>query len=151
MCVRACVHTGACVCVATSVTSDSLQPYGLLPNRVLYPWDSPGKNIGMGCHSILQGIFPTLGSNLTSLIDLWHWQEGSLPLVPHGKPRYTLQICKYIQKREIFYKEMTSNLLLQHWWRIYQPSRWKEYHLLNYEIKMTRRGGKFRTQPLLCM
>ena len=25
------------------------------------PWDSPGKNTGMGCHFLLQGIFPTLG------------------------------------------------------------------------------------------
>ena len=27
--------------------------------RLLYPWDSPGKNIGVGCHSLFQGIFPT--------------------------------------------------------------------------------------------
>ena len=28
------------------------------------PWDSPGKNTGAGCHSLLQGIFPIQGSNL---------------------------------------------------------------------------------------
>ena len=39
----------ACVLIA-SVMSDSLQPYGLQPIRSLYPWDSPGKNIGIGCH-----------------------------------------------------------------------------------------------------
>ena len=27
------------------------------------PWDSPGKNTGVGCHDLLQGIFPTQGSN----------------------------------------------------------------------------------------
>ena len=27
-------------------------------------WDSPGKNTGVGCHTLLQGIFPTQGSNL---------------------------------------------------------------------------------------
>ena len=27
------------------------------------PWDSPGKNTGVGCHALLQGIFPTQGSN----------------------------------------------------------------------------------------
>ena len=27
------------------------------------PWDSPGKNTGVGCHFLLQGIFPTQGSN----------------------------------------------------------------------------------------
>ena len=30
---------------------------------VLYPWDSPGKNAGVGCHALLQGIFLTQGSN----------------------------------------------------------------------------------------
>ena len=40
----------------------------------------------MGCHSLLQGIFPTQGSNLCILC-LLHWQVGSLPLVPPGKPK----------------------------------------------------------------
>jgi len=30
-----------------------------LPIRLLCPWDSPGKNTGLGCHVLLQGIFPT--------------------------------------------------------------------------------------------
>ena len=47
--------------------SDSLQPYELLPTRLLYPWDFPGKNTGVGCHALLQGIFPTQGSNLRLL------------------------------------------------------------------------------------
>ena len=46
---------------ASSVISDSLQPYGLQPARLLYPLDSPCKNIGVGCHLILQGIFPAPG------------------------------------------------------------------------------------------
>ena len=39
----------------------------------------------MGCHALLQGIFPIQGSNL-HLLPLLHWQVGSLPLVPPGKP-----------------------------------------------------------------
>ena len=35
--------------------SDSLQPLGLYPTRLLRPWDSPGKNTGVGCHFLLQG------------------------------------------------------------------------------------------------
>ena len=46
-----------------SVVSDSLQPHGLQPTRLLCPWNFPGKNTGMGCHFLLQGIFPTQGSN----------------------------------------------------------------------------------------
>ena len=33
------------------------------PGTVLCPWNSPGKNTGVGSHSLLQGIFPTQGSN----------------------------------------------------------------------------------------
>ena len=36
---------------------------GLLPTKLLHPWDPPGKNTGVGCHFLLQGIFPTQGSN----------------------------------------------------------------------------------------
>ena len=38
--------------VSRSVMSDSLPPHGLKPARLLCPWDSPGKNAGVGCHSI---------------------------------------------------------------------------------------------------
>ena len=40
------------------IVSDSLQPQELKPVRLLCLWDFLGKNIGVGCHSLLQGIFP---------------------------------------------------------------------------------------------
>ena len=54
--------------------------------RLLCSWDSPGKNTGVGCRALLQGIFPTQGSN-RHLLSLLYWQEGSLPLVP---PEYLI-------------------------------------------------------------
>ena len=48
-------------------------------------WDSPGKNTEVGFHFLLQGIFQTQGLN-THLLCLLHWEVGSLPLVPPGKP-----------------------------------------------------------------
>ena len=42
----------------------TVRPQRQQPTRLLHPWDSPGKNTGVGCHSLLQGIFPTQGSNL---------------------------------------------------------------------------------------
>ena len=51
-----------CVCVC-SVAPDSLQPHRLQPARLLCPWDFPGKNTGVGCHFLHQGIFLTSGSN----------------------------------------------------------------------------------------
>ena len=67
--------------------SDSLRPHGPLTARILCPLDSPGKNTAMGWHALLQGIFPTQGLN-PSLLCLLHWQVGSLPLGPPGKPSF---------------------------------------------------------------
>ena len=41
-------------CQVASVVSDSVQPHGLQPTRLLRPWDSPGKNTGVGCRFLLQ-------------------------------------------------------------------------------------------------
>ena len=49
--------------VSCSVVSNSLRPHGLQPARLLCPWNFPGKNTGVGCHALLQRIFPTPGSN----------------------------------------------------------------------------------------
>ena len=50
-------------CLVASGVSDSLRLYGLQPARLLCPWDSPGKNTGVGRRALLRGIFPTQGSN----------------------------------------------------------------------------------------
>ena len=49
------------------------------------PWNFPGKNTGVGCHFLLQGIFLTQGSN-PHLLCLLHWRVDSLLLMPAGKP-----------------------------------------------------------------
>ena len=46
-----------------SVMSDSLGPHGLNTTRLLCSWNSSGKNTGVGCHFLLQGIFQMQGSN----------------------------------------------------------------------------------------
>ena len=61
------VHSFLCMQKVASVLYDSLQPRGLYPARLLCPWDSPGKNTGVGCHARLQGILPTQGSNSSLL------------------------------------------------------------------------------------
>ena len=54
----------SCLCVC-----ESLSPVWLfatprtVPTRLLCPWNSPGKNTGVDCHSLLQRIFPAQGSN----------------------------------------------------------------------------------------
>ena len=61
----------------------TLQSHGLQSTRLLCPWDFPGKNAGVGCHFLLQGIFPTPGSNLHLLL----WQADSLLLSHLGSPK----------------------------------------------------------------
>ena len=50
--------------LSCSVMSNFLRPRGLLPTRFHCPWDFPGKNIGVDCYFLLQGIFLTQGSSL---------------------------------------------------------------------------------------
>ena len=69
--------------VSQSVVSNSLQPHGLEPARLLCPWNSPGKNTGVGSHSFLQGIFPTQGLNL----GLVHYRKSLYHLSHLGSPK----------------------------------------------------------------
>ena len=74
-------HQCECECRVASVMSDTLRPHGLYPARLLCPWDSPGKDTGVGRHFLLQGNLPDPGMDP----HLLHWQAGSLPLAPPGK------------------------------------------------------------------
>ena len=59
------------VCVLScSVVSDSVRPPRRQPDRLLCPWDFSGKNNGLGCHFLLQGIFPVQESKPHLLY--WH-------------------------------------------------------------------------------
>ena len=60
-------------------------PWTSLARQAPRPWDFPGSNIEVGCHFLLQGIFPIQGSNMRLL----HWQADSLSLCHQGSPFYT--------------------------------------------------------------
>ena len=60
--------------------SDSVTPW-TVARQAPCPWDFPGKNTGVGFHFLLQGLFPTQGSNLRLL----HWRAGSSPLRHQGR------------------------------------------------------------------
>ena len=57
------------------VVSDSLQPLDCLVRQAPLFMGLPGKDAGMGCHFLLQGIFPTQGSN-PHLLHSLHWFLG---------------------------------------------------------------------------
>ena len=62
---------------SSSVVSDHVRSHGLYS-----PWNSPGQNIGVGSLSLLQGIFPTQGSNP----DLLHCRRILYQLSHKGSP-----------------------------------------------------------------
>ena len=47
-------HKESCCCYIASVVSDSVWPQRLQPTRLPCPWDSLGKNTGVGCHCLFQ-------------------------------------------------------------------------------------------------
>ena len=77
-----CIIIWCCVVCGCSVLSNSLWCHGLLPFSLLCPCDFPGKTAGVGCHFLLQGIFPVHGLDLPLL----HCQVASLPLHHLGSP-----------------------------------------------------------------
>ena len=74
-----------CVC-AQPLQSCQTLCYHMEPTRLLCLWDSPGKNTGMGCHALLQGVFPTQGWNL----GLLHCRQIRYQLSHQGSPKLTL-------------------------------------------------------------
>ena len=70
-------------CQSARVHARSLQSRLTLRNSMGYscPWNSPGKNSEVGCHFLLQGIFPTQGLQ-PHILNLLHWQVSSLLLSP---------------------------------------------------------------------
>ena len=57
------------ICVQSLIVCDSWRPHRTVARWGPLPWNFPGKNTGVGCHFLLQGIFLTQGSNL-SLVSL---------------------------------------------------------------------------------
>ena len=80
----------------------TLWPHELWPTRLLHLWDFPGKIIGMGCHALLQGIFPTQGSN------------SSLPycrqILYHLSQQRSLNLCQLYLKN-IHTQNLSKNTL----------------------------------------
>ena len=62
-----------------------VQPHGVQSSRLICLWDSPGKNSGVGCHFLLQGMFPTQGSNPRLLRCKWILY----PLSHQGSPGFS--------------------------------------------------------------
>ena len=101
-------------------------------SHILCPWDSPGKNTGVGCHALLQGIFPSQGWNLHLLCLLAGrffttsatWEALHNVYIHQNNTLYTLKINKikyshFINHTSIRLGRKKSNV----GWALSQPSR----------------------------
>ena len=69
-----------CCCWVASVVSDSVRPHRQQPTRLPRPWDSPGKNTGVGCQFLLQCMNVKSESEVAqSCLTLRDPMDGSLP------------------------------------------------------------------------
>ena len=100
---------GMLLCVLCSLVSDSLPPHGLQPARLLCPLNFPGKNTGVGCYFLIQGIFQTQESN-PHLLCLLHWQVDSFPLAPSGKPLLLVQIILFTKQKQRHKVEIETDI-----------------------------------------
>ena len=82
--------------LSRSVMSNSLRPHELQPARLLHPWDSSCKNTGVSCHTLLQGVFPTQGSNP----GLPHCWQILFHLSHQGNPKMSYLFLK-LKKKEV--------------------------------------------------
>ena len=81
---RVCVCVCVCVCAYVYVCVPShVQLFCYPTTKLLFPWNFPHKNTGVGCHFLLWGIFLTQGLNCC-LLRLLYWQADSLPLCHLG-------------------------------------------------------------------
>ena len=128
----------------TEVAFDSVRSYGLQPARLLCPWDSLGKNPGVGNHSLLWGTFLTQGSNAHVLHCgqiLYNWATWEAPKhatlkatgLTHGRAR------RHGKQRPPSQRAWTKSLMLwdpvQKQW--YDRSL-RETHLLILESRPER-------------
>ena len=105
-----------------SVVSDFLQPHRLYPTRLLCPWDSPGKNIGVNCHALLQGTFLTQESNM----DILHCRRTLYHLSHQGSPHYNLDypIWYYLCFNWIMVQEYNLFEILRHPLKLLRLALW---------------------------
>ena len=93
------VVLSCCLCACVLSHFSHVQLFATLwtslwPTRLLCPWDFPGKNTGMGCHALLQRIFPTEGSN-THVLSFLHCRRILYPLSHWWSPKLLLT-CAHI-------------------------------------------------------
>ena len=91
---------GCCCCLVAQSCLTLCDPLDCSPPGSSVHGDSPGKNTGVGCHFLLQGIFAIQGSNLHFLC-LLHWKTDALLLSHQGSSGFGLLDAECLALKEI--------------------------------------------------
>ena len=130
-------------CVQLSATPWTLcNPMEL--TRLLCPWDSPGKNTGVGCHFLLQQIFPIQRSNL----HLLHWKTDSLPL-SHQDLQILLIVIIIFLRYELgthMHRNPPSTVLSRY--KIFRPHLAKFYKMKKEKTKVKMKKNQINNPGL---
>ena len=110
-----------CCCYVTSVVSDSVRPQGQQPTRLRHPWDSPGKNTGVGCHFLLQCVKVKSESEVAqSCPTLHNPMDCSLPgFSVHGIFQARVLEWGAVAFSEIYVIESVYNFFFLSFWLIF--------------------------------
>ena len=118
-------------------------PMDCKPARFLCPWDSPGKNTEVGCHFLLQEIFPTQGLNL----DLLHCRQTLYCLSHQGSPgsgegeEATIYRENWCQVHSLIIRE-TSSWDREQAWRqlLIKPYNWEDWIVIRVKQGLVEQG-----------
>ena len=134
------VHLLSFCCSVAKSCSIFLRPHGLQPVRLLCPWDSPGKNTGVGCHFLFQGNLPTRDQTHISCI-----AGGLFTAEPSGNPHASLYSTSKIQWNQNRLKKSILN---------FNKHRFSAYNTPNTllgskEIEVNKAESLISSNPIL--
>ena len=147
-----------CCCYVASVVSDSVQPQRRQPTRLPCPWDSPGKNTGVGCHLLLQCMKVKSESEVAqsclTLSDPWTAAYQAPPSMGFSRQEYWSGVPLPLKRQAIINvdKDGVKRNLMHCWWehKLVQPL-WKtvcsKFFLNNsYDLAIPLWGFTWRNQ-----
>ena len=124
--------------------SNSVRPHRRQPNRLLCPWDSPGKNTGVGCHFLLQCMKVKSESEvIQSCLTLSDPTDCSLP----GSSVHAILQARVLEWGAIAFSEFRYNMLHNiafylELFFMYNPSVTHGLYGLSHSITMARGNHK---------
>ena len=103
-----------CCCCVALVMSDSVQPHRRQPTKLPRPWDSPGKNTGVGCHFLLQCIKVKSESDVAqscpTVATPWTSAYQAPPSVGFSRQKYWSGVSMHPQREENRIKQTCSTV-----------------------------------------